>query len=333
MQKEELIRIGREIVENENIQWLSAKQFTSKTGISTQKALKHYDKWNDFVQSLGLYPLDKKGRPDQTKGYCEQELIYKIKLAAEKLKKKSLTLLEFYEITGISERPIYRIFGNWNDALSKAGLERDYNYKVKISDEDLFKEYLKLYTELGRLPLYKDIVNSKYSRGTYEKRFGNFNEFKKRAILYGISAEILKPEITDTIDLHEEIIKAENKKIYKKLDDRPVLGERIDFRGLRHAPVNELGVVFLFGSIANELGFEVESVQAGFPDCLAKRKLKKEKWQNVKIEFEFKASNFLLHKHNQNECDMIICWENDWRNSPIEVISLKDVLVELKQKG
>jgi len=34
-------------------------------------------------------------------------------------------------------------------------------------------------------------------------------------------------------------------------------GELIDFRGLRHAPVNENGVIFLFGMVSHELGFMV----------------------------------------------------------------------------
>ena len=41
-------------------------------------------------------------------------------------------------------------------------------------------------------------------------------------------------------------------------------GEPIDFRGLRHAPINELGVVFLFGAVSRELGFIVESIQAEY---------------------------------------------------------------------
>jgi hypothetical protein len=56
---------------------------------------------------------------------------------------------------------------------------------------------------------------------------------------------------------------------YAKLEGRPTYGDPIDFRGLRHAPVNEDGVVLLFGMVARELGYLVEAVQAGFPDCEA----------------------------------------------------------------
>lgn len=65
-----------------------------------------------------------------------------------------------------------------------------------------------------------------------------------------------------------------NRQKYPKLSDRPTYGNPIDFRGLRHEPVNEQGVVFLFGMVAKELGYMVEVVQTGYPDCEAKRQLK-----------------------------------------------------------
>ena len=99
--------------------------------------------------------------------------------------------------------------------------------------------------------------------------------------------------------------------------------------GLIHAPVNELGVVFLFGMLSEKLGFVVDSIQPNFPDCNAKRRLPNDQWQSVRIEFEFKSSNFITYSHDLTQCDMIICWENDWLDCPIEVISLKE---KIKQK-
>jgi hypothetical protein len=51
----------------------------------------------------------------------------------------------------------------------------------------------------------------------------------------------------------------------------PVFGSPINFRWLRHAPINELGVVYIFGMVSYELGFIVEALQSSFPDCEAKR--------------------------------------------------------------
>ncbi len=57
------------------------------------------------------------------------------------------------------------------------------------------------------------------------------------------------------------------------LEDRPLLGAVTQLPGLAHEPVNEMGVILLFGMVARQLGFIVESVQAGFPDCEARMEI------------------------------------------------------------
>jgi hypothetical protein len=54
-----------------------------------------------------------------------------------------------------------------------------------------------------------------------------------------------------------------------------------------------------------------------------------ENGSDVKIEFEFKSSNFIRHGHNPDECDVIVCWQNDWKNCPIEIIELKEEIKKL----
>jgi hypothetical protein len=84
---------------------------------------------------------------------------------------------------------------------------------------------------------------------------------------------------------------------YPPLDHRPTYGQPMDFRGLRHEPVNEQGVVLLFGMVAKELGYTVEAVQSAFPDCEAKRQIGPQRWQRVHLEFEFESRNFRDHGH------------------------------------
>jgi len=108
-------------------------------------------------------------------------------------------------------------------------------------------------------------------------------------------------------------------------------GEPIDFRGLRHAPINEQGVIFLFGMLARDLGFLVEAVQIGFPDCEAKRTFRKGKWKRVRIEFEYESKNFLAHGHPFDGCDVIVCWRHNWAECPanLEVVELSSVIQSL----
>ncbi|MBI5207116.1 MAG: hypothetical protein HY934_04920 [Candidatus Firestonebacteria bacterium] len=88
------------------------------------------------------------------------------------------------------------------------------------------------------------------------------------------------------------------------------------------APENELGVVFLFPSLLKKLQFKIEKIGNSFPDCIAYRK-SGNKEKKIRIEFEFRASNFIQHKHNIRKCDCIVCWENDWADCPIEIIEIK----------
>ena len=193
--------------------------------------LKYFDRWNDVVKAAGLEPLGRTGRPDGHKGYTEEELLQMIKEASVKSGEKYLSITDFVKFTGISERPIYRIFGNWNTAIGKAGLTKHPANKSKIPDDYLFKEYLRITNELGRFPNYVEFERrSKYSMGVYEHRFGNFTEFRKHFAQYGNTRGLIKPEISQ-LKVAEFVTKSARKeKAYEALKDRPILGERIDFR-------------------------------------------------------------------------------------------------------
>jgi hypothetical protein len=105
----------------------------------------------------------------------------------------------------------------------------------------------------------------------------------------------------------------------------------MDFRGLRHEPVNEQGVVLLFGLVAKELGYTVEAVQSGFPDCEAKRQIAPERWQRVHLEFEFESRNFRDHGHSPAGCDVIVCWRHNWPGCPphLEILELSSLIKSL----
>ena len=99
---------------------------------------------------------------------------------------------------------------------------------------------------------------------------------------------------------------------------------------LAHGPTNELGVLFLFGTVAAELGFVVTWIQcSSFPDCEAMRVVAENRLQPVKIEVEYQSRNFLKHMHDLNGCDMIVCWEHNWPECPLEVLELKSAIAKI----
>ncbi len=93
---------------------------------------------------------------------------------------------------------------------------------------------------------------------------------------------------------------------------------------LQYAPHGEMGVVYLFANIAKKLQFRIEEIRAAYPDCIAYRQVGDHE-KMVKIEFEYRSSNFKAHRHNPKLCDCIVCWHHDWHDAPrrIEIIELK----------
>jgi HNH endonuclease len=111
-------------------------------------------------------------------------------------------------------------------------------------------------------------------------------------------------------------------------DERPVMGPPFYPCALSNAPVNEMGVMILFGMLAGELGFQIEAVQGRYPDILARRQIQPGRWQDVRIEAEYESRNFAQHGHDPAKCDIIVCWRHNWVKCPkhIEVIELSRVV-------
>jgi hypothetical protein len=118
-----------------------------------------------------------------------------------------------------------------------------------------------------------------------------------------------------------------------------LVGELISFRGLVYAPINEQGVVYLFGKVSDDLHIYVETVRTAFPDCIGRR-FAGRGWERIGIEFEFKSSSFKLHGHDPDACDMpvvLVCWEDDWEEDDLklkidQIIELRNVIKDLPNK-
>ncbi len=106
-----------------------------------------------------------------------------------------------------------------------------------------------------------------------------------------------------------------------------IVGERIDLPILNYAPLNEKGVILLFGYYLQDLGIShVEEIKSGFPDAIAMQSIGNGKYKRIRIEFEFRSSSFIRHNHPIDECDVIVCWIHDWHDCPLEVIELQTAL-------
>lgn len=132
--------------------------------------------------------------------------------------------------------------------------------------------------------------------------------------------------------LEEDIEKAGKEKALTVADrKRSIVGDPINFKEMMYGPLNENGVIFLFSKVHDKLGINVEAIQPTFPDAKGREKVGKG-WKDVWIEFEYKSSAFREHGHDPNQCDIIVCWEDDWKDCPIRVVELKSVIQNLKKK-
>jgi hypothetical protein len=119
------------------------------------------------------------------------------------------------------------------------------------------------------------------------------------------------------------------------LKEDSICGSLINFRGLVYSPINEQGVVFLFGRVLDDLNMYIEEVRTAYPDCVARRYTGKG-WGKVYIEFEYLSSSFIQHGHEPSKCDIIVCWEDDLTESQkktlegIEIIELKSRIKEFE---
>jgi hypothetical protein len=250
---------------------------------------------------------------------------------------------QFLASSGLKLSDIFRYFSKWSDALAAASFSFD-PYHEKIIPEALLTDWGLLVRKLRRIPTrnqYK--LEGQYSPGVFARNFGPWSAIPERFRHFAVD----QPAWTDVVALLPAVARPPTTpndtalaavqplpstapipgiaKRHSRLPNRPTYGDPIDFRGLRHAPVNEDGVVCLFGMVARELGYLVEAVQAGFPDCEAKRQIAPGQWQRVRIEFEFESRNFQDHGHAAEGCDIIVCWVHNWAECPahLEIVELK----------
>lgn len=273
----------------------------------------------------------------------KQEIIQEIQRVANKVAPKPLTKKDFQRESVIPFSRLRYQFGKFSNAVSAAGLKPNprnipvSGYK-SLSENELLDEIDRLW-RIERCRPTETILNSKgkFSCRPYIKRWGSFanavDEYRRR-----------HPEIPAETTLSGDqqlasgdelqipvVIPTTHKPKSIGAKKRLLYGEPLDFRGLRYAPVNEQGVVYLFGMVSRELGFLIESIRTEYPDCEGKRCTEPDgtAWEHVRIEFEHRSSNFKEHGHNADNCELIVCWIHDWNGCPIEVLELRSEIKKL----
>jgi hypothetical protein len=238
--------------------------------------------------------------------------------------------------TGITEYYVLKNFDSWTDFFTKAGLQPQATQPVE--DAELLEAARKAFVELKGVPTFNRFAKTvPFSRKVYQRRWGTWPSFLSAFREWVATQDPAFPYLSELeprtqTDSESAVIATVTSGRRSGTGWQSTGGSRfgpfLNFRGLQHAPINEQGVVFLFGMVAFELGYVVETVATGFPDCEAKRRIKgpSESWERIRIEFEYQSKNFLDHGHDPAKCDVIVCWEHNWPESPVEVLELKSAI-------
>jgi hypothetical protein len=240
----------------------------------------------------------------------------------------------------VSHRQIVRHYGGYIAALRDTGLELKsiIGRGHGVPMEKLLDDWCRIVRKLKKIPStigYQ--MHSHYSLEPLMRRFGTWlnvpHGLKKFAEAHGLAKkwkrELALVQGTPALKTKRatpETLHHWPAAMPAPLFGRPLYGAPMRQWPMAYAPVNELGVIFLFGAMSWQLGFVVHRLQSDFPDCEAMRRVVGDKCQLVKIEFEMESRNFQKHRHDPKKCDLIVCWKHNWRQSPVEVLELRKLI-------
>jgi len=243
------------------------------------------------------------------------------------------SLPELTRMSTVTRRLVRKYFGSYARALAECNLARSgAGYKVEMPD--LFTDWAGIVRQLKKLPSVNDYASmSRYSPTPLMARFGVWTQVPPNMKQF-MEEQAGMEEWQDVLDMITAQEKQETEKArilgptsgpcreWSVLVDQPIYGPLLRPYPLVHGPVNEAGVIYLFGTMAEDLGYVVTRMQTDFPDCEAMRRIAGNRWQRVRIEFEYESRNFLKHGHDLKGCDLIVCWVNNWPECPVEVLEL-----------
>jgi len=241
---------------------------------------------------------------------------------------RRVTRTEFSAATGVSNFQMIREFGGYNGLLRAADFA-PHLANSRIPDDDLMRTLRDACLQAGHV-----VTQTEFDRiCTKGAGHGRFKPYHRR---WGRWPNVLAAlrvwlaEHDPAFPHRSGLPRAEQVPDPGPKPPRPArrYGAPFSYPGFLHEPVNEQGVILLFGAAARELGFAIEHVSGSFPDCEAKRR-HGDVWERCRIEFEFASRNFLIHGHHAHDCDLIVCWEDNWPDCPLEVIALKKELTKL----
>jgi hypothetical protein len=266
----------------------------------------------------------------EKKAMSREEIMTAIQGLANKLGRVP-TLTELKTMTPVGRRVVRSHFTTYTNALIACGMLA--NKKQRIGMDSLFGDWATVARGMQKLPTSTEYEEKgAHSAKAIIARCGSWKRVPHMMLGYAQERGLVKewPDVMAMARAEKELSWPATESLWPGHEaarwdvftNRPVYGPPMTMGPLAHAPTNEMGVVFLFGAMVRDLGYVVTLLQSEFPDCEALRQVMRDKWQRLRIEFEYESLNFLKHGHDVKGCDMIVCWKHNWPECPVEVLEL-----------
>ncbi|MEI8202801.1 MAG: hypothetical protein WCH34_07295 [Bacteroidota bacterium] len=318
--KEMLLDDLKKVANTQN--YLSYSEYKQKGKYTIGAFIKLFGKWSVAIQQAGLTGIYiHKKIPDDT-------LLDDLKRVAKKLKKNKVHISDYLRLGKYGVWAIIYRFGNWNDAIEKAGLIPANRYI--ITKEELIADILRVDNGRNNLSITEYLKKGHYNLSNIKYFFGGWLEAKKQAGLqnHGYS------KITDA-----EII-----------DDLKRVAEALENNYLTVPLYHKLGK-YSYGTILYKFGsWNTVLSRAGLG--IEIKKLTKEEliedmlnvadgkyyltYKEYKIRGKYSCSNFInLFKNWGNALESAGLSKNNFWNLPEEIIfeDLNRVAEKLSKKN
>lgn len=180
------------------------------------------------------------------RGLTDDELLEDLRCVASKIGRETVTIAEYTEHGLGHACTIQRRFGSWFTALENAGLKASRS-RIGIADEELFDNLRDVWTSLGRQPSYGEIKAplSRYSAGTYEKRFGSWSKalghFVEWANTDEPSSQEVAPELNSTPPASRRQSRRSKREISERMRFRILLRDGFRCRTCGASPLQNPG--------------------------------------------------------------------------------------------
>jgi hypothetical protein len=331
--KDKLLNLITNAAKEAGQSYLIYEKFRELSGVPMSQIHRHFDSWTDACKAAAIQPGQANLIANYSKG--KMHALRELKRVADVLGVSRLSRSQFNsQNPEVKAATVASLWGGWINALKAAKLDVHPNYHEEISLDALSQEFLKVTSELCRIPTVAQLSRrSAHCKNTFTRKFGSYTSFKRKIIIYLLKQDKISGEIRALFEKHLADIGLTDS---KSSTTSPIMpheqGHHLGFRAFAFAPTYETEVVSIFGAVAGELGFEIVAQREAFPDCEARRltDFRRRRYRKCLIEFELKSSDFRRHGHPADGCDLIVCWTHDWKDCPLDVLELSSEIKNLE---